>query len=315
MKVLTNKGEKENGRNKKLTGGGATSSQASNLNQNVRKRLNSTNLSKKIKAFTLAEVLITLAIIGVVAALTIPTVITNYQKKMYVTQLKKSYNNLTNAFRTMMANDGVTKLTDTTLWSKIPSYSIDTYEIMQSHNADFKNEFFKTFKVAAVYGSGNIPDEYNPKYKYLNGDDLDPYDSAIYLADGTFLYFYLYKTPQAANCGAKTCSSLKEFQETRNTKTKLWEYVGYTDIDVNGPKGPNVLGRDLFEFELGNDGTLYPAGGADFAVFDSSSCEYENLESCEVYWKNESSDVACTKSSEGGTCAGRIMEEGWEMKY
>jgi prepilin-type N-terminal cleavage/methylation domain-containing protein len=42
------------------------------------------------KAFTLAEVLITLAIIGVVAALTIPTVVRNYQKTQTVTQLKKS---------------------------------------------------------------------------------------------------------------------------------------------------------------------------------------------------------------------------------
>ena len=50
---------------------------------------------KKNLAFTLAEVLITLAIIGVVAALTIPTVVTNYKKKTYVTQLKKTYNYLT----------------------------------------------------------------------------------------------------------------------------------------------------------------------------------------------------------------------------
>ena len=39
-------------------------------------------------AFTLAEVLITLGIIGVVAALTLPTLIQNHQKQVYVTQLK-----------------------------------------------------------------------------------------------------------------------------------------------------------------------------------------------------------------------------------
>lgn len=41
-------------------------------------------------AFTLAEVLITLGIIGVVAAMTLPTLIANYQKRQTVVQLKKS---------------------------------------------------------------------------------------------------------------------------------------------------------------------------------------------------------------------------------
>ncbi len=45
---------------------------------------------KKI-GFTLAEVLITLGIIGVVAALTIPTLVNNYQKKTYVTGLQRAY--------------------------------------------------------------------------------------------------------------------------------------------------------------------------------------------------------------------------------
>ena len=44
---------------------------------------------KRKSAFTLAEVLITLGVIGVVAALTLPTLIANYQKKNLVTQLKK----------------------------------------------------------------------------------------------------------------------------------------------------------------------------------------------------------------------------------
>ena len=46
-------------------------------------------LAIKKAAFTLAEILITLGIIGVVAALTLPSVITNYQKKTTIEQLKK----------------------------------------------------------------------------------------------------------------------------------------------------------------------------------------------------------------------------------
>ena len=56
---------------------------------------------KKFKAFTLAEVLITLGIIGVVAALTLPTLIQNHQKQVYVTQLKKAYSTINNAYNKM----------------------------------------------------------------------------------------------------------------------------------------------------------------------------------------------------------------------
>ena len=48
------------------------------------------------KGFTLAEVLITLGIIGVVAAMTIPTLIANYQKKVLENQFKKGYSTLAN---------------------------------------------------------------------------------------------------------------------------------------------------------------------------------------------------------------------------
>lgn len=53
-------------------------------------RQNLTSSKRKVQVgFTLAEVLITLGIIGVVAAMTIPTLMTNYQKKSTATQLKK----------------------------------------------------------------------------------------------------------------------------------------------------------------------------------------------------------------------------------
>lgn len=52
-----------------------------------------------IKAFTLAEVLITLGIIGVVAAMTLPTLINSYKKQQTVTHLQKVYTSLNQALR------------------------------------------------------------------------------------------------------------------------------------------------------------------------------------------------------------------------
>ena len=56
--------------------------------------------------FTLAEVLITLAIIGVVAALTIPTLISKYQEKQVVSSLTKIYSTLSQAYQMMQAEYG-----------------------------------------------------------------------------------------------------------------------------------------------------------------------------------------------------------------
>ena len=61
--------------------------------------------SRKV-AFTLAEVLITLGIIGVVAALMLPTVIANYQKQRTVSYVKKFYNEINNAIRLAAADSG-----------------------------------------------------------------------------------------------------------------------------------------------------------------------------------------------------------------
>jgi len=50
-------------------------------------------------AFTLAETLITLTIIGVIAAMTIPTLLSKYQSHVQLTALKKAYSNLQNAMK------------------------------------------------------------------------------------------------------------------------------------------------------------------------------------------------------------------------
>ena len=57
-------------------------------------------------AFTLAETLITLGVIGVVAAITIPNLIAHYQKESVATQLKKTYSTISQAVRMSEAENG-----------------------------------------------------------------------------------------------------------------------------------------------------------------------------------------------------------------
>lgn len=56
--------------------------------------------------FTLAEVLITLGIIGIVAALTIPTLVSSYQKNVVATKLKKFYSNMYQAVNLSINDNG-----------------------------------------------------------------------------------------------------------------------------------------------------------------------------------------------------------------
>ena len=58
------------------------------------------------KSFTLAETLITLAIIGIVASITIPTTIKKYNEKQTIFRLTSAYSILANAFNRMIFENG-----------------------------------------------------------------------------------------------------------------------------------------------------------------------------------------------------------------
>ena len=73
------------------------------------------------KAFTLSEVLITLGIIGTVAAITMPSLINNYQKQSTAAKVKKFYNTINNAVNLSAAENG-----DVNTW--FPEKKDNTYE-------------------------------------------------------------------------------------------------------------------------------------------------------------------------------------------
>lgn len=67
---------------------------------------------KRYIAFTLAEILITLGIIGVVAAMTIPTLINNSQKESAVNSIKAFYSNMSQAIKLSEIENGPTNSWD-----------------------------------------------------------------------------------------------------------------------------------------------------------------------------------------------------------
>lgn len=106
--------------------------------------------------FTLAETLIVLGIIGVVASMTIPNLIAKIQDKQFRVSAKKAYSVANQAFRSMQ-DDGK---------------SLEEYS---SNPKTFKNDFMKYFKVAQdCEMSKCVPYTYSSDiYKTLNGEKAD----------------------------------------------------------------------------------------------------------------------------------------------
>ena len=139
------------------------------------------HFSPKQVAFTLAEVLITLGIIGVVAALTLPTLIANYRNQAYVTQLEKTVSMLEQGFKKVLADEGVDNLEHTVLFSSIEG---DSYgQLLDFTSNDGKNfvdgmkKYFNIINVNTVYA-----DTYGGG-KAANG-------GALYFSDGSSISGY-----------------------------------------------------------------------------------------------------------------------------
>lgn len=171
------------------------------------------------KGFTLAEVLITLGIIGVVAAITIPSLITNYQKTVTVNQLKKTYSLLNQALRHSIADE----LGDPT-WQEPNTKGYGTGDPGLKYLIPYLEVAYKFRKGEYVY----------PIYK-ANG--TSGYSQFLYACSDTSPYAYVLKNG--------TIIYFVNFLNYFPMGNALFILV-----DLNGKKGPNRLGRDVFVFTL-----------------------------------------------------------------
>lgn len=180
--------------------------------------------SRKCAAFTLAEVLITLGIIGIVAALTMPALISKYEHIVLKSQFNKFFSNLQNVFY-MMRNDngGI----DYECYFNSPNY-------VTSECSQMWDEFYKKVKVVktCTYRANGCSPTYKSKSEVLaqggsvknTGCSMDGALTKVHvLPDGSFII---------------------------STYTSVEHLNTFFAFDVNGNKGPNKWGYDMFYVSL-----------------------------------------------------------------
>ena len=202
--------------------------------------------------------MITLGVIGVVAALTMPALISNHKKKVYVTQLKKSVNTLSNGFRQMLADENVDSLEYTALLE--PSQSGVTL------NPSVLSKYFNIVHQEDNFASGSLV------YKTLaNG-----------LNSGAHIGAYGFCTRITTADGAQLCIDSGVYVDS--------DSIGVL-IDVNGHNRlPNTVGLDVFFAKFNFNGMLAVHGGQLHASADDSLTN-----ECFGY-SNYAKGVACLNS-------------------
>ncbi len=238
-----------------------------------------THIAKSAKprraAFTLAEVLITLGIIGVVAAMTLPTLINNYEKKETVSKLKKVYAVLTNTTQMAMAEYG-----DTTGWDLQDGYNVSTGKYFAEK---YLIPYLKVAKTCEDNSSADCNYSMHPldgqSYTLINEYDQKSYK--FYLVDGTFIMV------------------LSRTDYTPHPK------LVYIVFDINGQKNPNKYGRDIFILQYILQNNLAESQdyvGKILPVWIDADSRAQLVNS------------KCNKNTDGRACLALIFIDGWEIK-
>ena len=197
----------------------------------------------KALAFTLAETLIVMGIIGVVAALTIPNLNSSTADKERVAKVKKIYQNLDEAQSRAVATYGPMKTWFVSDTSK---------KVATNKYADRIMEFMKVSKdckqsVSGCFQNKNYKDSDNTDHG--GGPNVWPDDRKFNLADGASISLSI--EPVGANACKRADDGTKFGESNR---------CGSLSVDIDGGlKGKNAYGIDFFQFVITTDG-IHPAG-------------------------------------------------------
>lgn len=241
------------------------------------------------RAFTLAEVIIVLGILGVIAEVTIPTLISNVQKQIYIVELQKAYS---------IFNQTLKQITSDT--SCIGNLACTGFFAPSANDQTLGDQFVQYFKVAKNCGDFAV----TGLSSCFTSTPNDTYDGKSKESGWIFGYNFITEDGIAFKITGRNNNCNDNY--STNTTYNMTKTCGDLYVDLNGPlKGPNSFGVDIFYFYItnGRGPLLYPVGGPDDALYG--------------HWSKPDGTPQYCYSGETSarTCAGRIMEEGWSIKY
>lgn len=233
------------------------------------------------KAFTLSEILITLGIIGVIAAITLPSLIQIKQKKELETAFKKSYANFYNAYNKA-------KINEPPLW--------DDIDRVNSYPEIAKAIYKEYIKIE------NINTDTNKKYlskirTYNLKKAVLPECSQLFRNEGSVITPDGSAVSVSQNCG-------------RN----------WVIIDTNGiNKGPNAYGHDVFSFNISQTGIFEPTSSEAEGNYDENGNREEGYNNspeaankCSLESKSNINGITCAQFALSNTCPYDSKKTYWE---
>lgn len=228
-------------------------------------------------AFTLAEVIIVIGVVGLVAALTLPTLISNHNKKVYTTQLKKSYSRLVNAYNWQIGGVSISeycsnRYVDDPDCTRMLAKAMGATDILLNGEYTERLAYARTLNfsqnlLASVNAAFTPAAWAGDDYELVCGSyDCGGYDCGSYGCGGygsndCGVYgtpkvnsgFYKYNQPpkNVISVGTLGSGSFMGVSAIRTKDSAVYYFCcgGHILVDVNGPnKGPNQGGRDIFTF-------------------------------------------------------------------
>jgi len=231
--------------------------------------------SKYKKEFTRAEVLVTLTIIGVVSAMTVPTLVTNAQEYTFRAGFLKNYSIIKSAYRLAEQSGDV-------LHDGQNAYSIDYNKLEDYFKVEKKEKYAQNACLSRIYNNINI----SKSLKYLNGKTFaqNGYELTVNLV-----------VPYA-------------FQLKDSTIVAPMVSHGFERniflVDINGLKNPNTVGKDIYFLQYTNRAIDNYWREVEYSMEPYGSPATGNV------WNNapHSKTHDCRKSQLGMTCAYEIVK-------
>ena len=235
-------------------------------------------VGKKI-GFTLAEVLITLGILGVVIAMTMPTVVGKYKKQATISQLKKAYTVLSQLVLSAQEDNGAVAFSSDVLDANTVKKFFEQYWLPYFNSPTVS-------KVGTFPYNGN-----NNAYYTLNGANIDMGVRTDYAIGRIF-----FTTIDGTTYFINMMQWEEQYDEEGNQLPSIAKYssVQSVYVDLNGIKPPNIFGKDVFIFQVFFDKNIVRPYG-----FDKTKAQI---------------NTNCSINGMGSYCAAKIINDGWVMR-